>query len=108
MRHDIFAIHIASPDEAQPQLKGDLLLVDAEDRMRRDITVTPALLHAYRAEFERHCKAVENYCGRYELGYLRSITDCPLLEKFGKITIPGDIDDRINSNFNITPALIVI
>ncbi len=76
-RHDIFAIHIASPEEAAPQLKGDLMLVDAEDRMRRDITVTPALLAAYRAEFDRHCKTVENYCGRYELGYVRTVTDFP-------------------------------
>jgi uncharacterized protein (DUF58 family) len=76
-RHDVFAIHIASADEAEPQLQGDLLLVDAEDRMKRDITVTPALLRAYRAEFERHCKTVESYCGRYELGYVRTITDFP-------------------------------
>jgi hypothetical protein len=53
------------------------MLVDAEDRMKRDITVTPALLRAYRAEFERHCKALENYCERYEIGYVRSITDYP-------------------------------
>jgi hypothetical protein len=53
------------------------MLVDAEDRLRRDITVTPALLRAYRGEFERHCKAVEDYCGRYELGYVRTITDFP-------------------------------
>ena len=76
-RHDVFAIHVASSEEAEPQLQGDLMLVDAEDRMRRDITVTPALLSAYRAEFERHCKAIENYCGRYELGYVRTKTTFP-------------------------------
>src|SRR5262245_43621805 len=73
-RHDVFAIHIASAEEAEPQLEGDLMLVDAEDRMRREITVTPTLLSAYRAEFERHCKAVENYCGKYQLGYVRTST----------------------------------
>jgi len=76
-RHDVFAIHVASLDESQPQMKGDLTLLDAEDRMRRDVTITPTLLAAYRAEFEEHCKAVEGYCGRYELGYVRTITDFP-------------------------------
>jgi uncharacterized protein (DUF58 family) len=76
-RHDVFAIHIASRDESNPQMKGDLTLLDAEDRLTRDVTVTPALLAAYQTEFERHCKAVESYCARYELGYVRTITDFP-------------------------------
>jgi len=88
-RHDVFTIHIACPDEAEPQLQGDLMLVDAEDRLRREITVTPALLRAYRSEFERHCKAVESYCGRYELGYVRTITTFPFEDLILKIFRQG-------------------
>jgi uncharacterized protein (DUF58 family) len=88
-RHDVLAIHVASTDEATPQLKGDLTLVDAEERIRQDVTVTPGLLSGYRAEFERHCKAVESYCGRYELGYVRTLTDFPFEDLILKIFRQG-------------------
>jgi uncharacterized protein (DUF58 family) len=88
-RHDVFAIHIASHEEVEPPLKGDLLLVDSEDQLSRDVTVTPALLAAYRAEFERHCEAIESYCSRYELGYVRTITDFPFEDLVLKIFRQG-------------------
>jgi hypothetical protein len=51
--------------------------------------VTPALLAAYRAEFERHCEAIESYCSRYELGYVRTITDFPFEDLVLKIFRQG-------------------
>src|SRR6516165_8687187 len=70
-RHDIFVVHIASHEEIDPALRGELLLVDAESNATREITVTPSLLTAYKAEFAKYCEAVEAYCGKYQLGYVR-------------------------------------
>jgi uncharacterized protein (DUF58 family) len=87
-RHDIFIIHVASQEEIEPSFKGQLHLVDSENQVGCDITVTPSLLAAYRAEFARHCQAVEKYCSRYQLGYVRAATDVPfeelVLEIFGQ------------------------
>ena len=79
-RHDVFVIHIASPEEIEPQLKGELLLVDSESQVGREITVTPSLLSAYKAEFTRYCETIENYCSKYQLGYARTTTDFPFEE----------------------------
>ena len=79
-RHDIFVIHIASHEEVDPPLTGDLLLVDSESQVSREITITPSLLAAYRAEFTRYCESIEHYCGRYQLGYVRTTTDFPFEE----------------------------
>jgi uncharacterized protein (DUF58 family) len=79
-RHDIFLIHIASHEEVNPPLTGDLVLVDSESQASREITITPSLLAAYRVEFARYCEAIENYCGRYQLGYVRTTTDFPFEE----------------------------
>jgi uncharacterized protein (DUF58 family) len=76
-RHDVFAIHITSRDELEPQLSGDLVIVDSEDQLSREVTVTPALLAAYREEFTKHCGAIETYCNRYQLGCVRTVTDFP-------------------------------
>jgi uncharacterized protein (DUF58 family) len=88
-RHDIFVVHIASHEEIDPTLRGELLLVDAETNQTREITVTPSLLAAYRTEYERHCEAIESYCGKYQLGYVRTVTDFPFEELVLKVFRQG-------------------
>ncbi|MBI4471819.1 MAG: DUF58 domain-containing protein [Acidobacteria bacterium] len=79
-RHDIFVIHIASHEELDPALKGELLLVDSENQAAREITITPSLLTAYKAEFAHYCESIESYCWKYQLGYVRTATDFPFEE----------------------------
>jgi len=88
-RHDIFVIHIASHEEIDPRLRGELLLVDAESNQAREITVTPSLLAAYRTEYLKYCEAIESYCGRYQLGYVRTVTDFPFEELVLKVFRQG-------------------
>jgi uncharacterized protein (DUF58 family) len=76
-RHDIFVLHVISPEEIDPQLRGEVLLVDSENRQGLHFTVTPSLLDAYRAEYGRFCEQIEGYCWKYRLGYLRAATDFP-------------------------------
>jgi hypothetical protein len=55
-------------------------LVDSESNVSREITVTPSLIAAYKAEFARYCESIENYCLKYQLGYVRTTTDFPFEE----------------------------
>lgn len=88
-RHDIFVIHIASHEEIDPPLRGELVLVDAENKASREIAVTPSLLSAYRAEFENYCEQIESYCWRHQLGYVRTVTDVPFEELILKVFRQG-------------------
>jgi uncharacterized protein (DUF58 family) len=88
-RHDIFVIHIASHEEIDPGLRGELLLVDAENNTSREITITPSLLAAYKIEYAKYCEAVESYCGKYQLGYVRTVTDFPFEELVPKVFRQG-------------------
>jgi len=88
-RHDIFVIQIASHEEIDPRLKGELQLVDSESNISREITITPSLLSAYRAEFEKFCEGLESYCGKYQLGYVRTATDFPFEELVLKVFRQG-------------------
>jgi uncharacterized protein (DUF58 family) len=88
-RHDIFVVHIASHEEIDPTLRGELLLVDAESNQTREITITPSLLTAYRAEYQKYCEAIESYCGKYQLGYVRTVTDFPFEELVLKVFRQG-------------------
>ena len=66
-----------------------LLLVDAENNSTREITITPSLLTAYKAEYAKYCEAVESYCGKYQLGYVRTTTDFPFDELVLKVFRQG-------------------
>ena len=70
-------------------MRGELLLVDAESNQTREITITPSLLTAYHAEYAKYCEAIESYCGKYQLGYVRTATDFPFEELVLKVFRQG-------------------
>jgi uncharacterized protein (DUF58 family) len=88
-RHDVFAVHIASHEDVTPVLKGELVLIDSENNAAREITVTPSLLAAYQAEFNRFSEEMEAYCWKYQLGYVRTVTDFPFEELVLKVFRQG-------------------
>jgi uncharacterized protein (DUF58 family) len=73
--HDVFAVHVVSPEEARPDLDGEAVLIDAEDAT--ELRVSPAHLRAYAAAFEQHCDRIEAYCRHHGWGYARAHTDTP-------------------------------
>jgi uncharacterized protein (DUF58 family) len=88
-RHDMFILHIASHEEVDPALKGELVLVDSENQVSREVTVTPSLLASYKTEYSRFCTEIESYCNKYQLGYVRTVTDFPFEELVLKVFRQG-------------------
>jgi hypothetical protein len=80
---------VASHEEVEPTLKGELVLVDSESNVSREITVTPSLLADYRTEFGNFCKELEEYCSKYQLGYVRTVTDFPFEDLVLKVFRQG-------------------
>ena len=88
-KHDIFILHVASHEEVDPAFKGELVLVDSENNVSREVTVTPSLLASYKAEYHRFCTDIESYCSKYQLGYVRTVTDFPFEELVLKVFRQG-------------------
>lgn len=76
-RHDVFAVHVTRRTDAEPSLKGDVLLVDSETGGTVDVVVTPALLSRYREVYKRFCDELAAYCAKYDFGYVRTFTELP-------------------------------
>jgi len=76
-RHDVVLLHVMSPQERDPQLPEEVVLVDAEEGTFSELEITPALLAAYRETFEKHAGEVEAYCRKYGWGYVRALTEVP-------------------------------
>jgi uncharacterized protein (DUF58 family) len=75
-----FVLQVYDQREADPQLHGDLALVDCETGDTREVTVSRTLLEAYQREHERYCKELEAYCTRYAMAFFRTHTAIPFDE----------------------------
>lgn len=84
-----FVLQVYDKREAEPDLHGDLALVDCETGDTREVTVSKALLEAYQREHERYCQQLEAYCTRYAMPFFRTHTSIPFDELVMKIFRSG-------------------
>ena len=74
---DIYAIHIMSQEEVEPELAGDLRLVDAEDSDVADITVSAPLLKRYKQNLNAFCGGLKEWCTRRSITYVFTTNQRP-------------------------------
>ena len=67
-RFDVHVLQIHDPREADPQLLGDVELVDVETQSMRKVTVTEKNMRTYKDLFQQHQASVRDYCRGYGLG----------------------------------------
>lgn len=76
--YDLFAIQTLSPQEVEPEITGDLRLVDVEDGDRAEITVGAPLLRRYKENLAAYCDAFRVFCARREITGMTVRTDTPI------------------------------
>ena len=74
-RQDVFVLQVLAREEVNPELVGDLRLVDMEDGDMTDVTVSKPLLAAYRRTLEGFVGGLKNHAGRRGMNYLLASTD---------------------------------
>jgi uncharacterized protein (DUF58 family) len=84
-----FVLQVYDQREADPQLHGDLALVDCETGDTREVTVSKSLLEAYQREHEKYCKELEAYCTKYAMPFFRTHTTIPFDQLVLKIFRSG-------------------
>lgn len=76
-RFQVVLLQILDPKEVEPDLLGDLRLVDAETGESREISVTPGLLARYRTAFDQFCGGLSDLANRHRMDYVRVGTGDP-------------------------------
>ena len=76
-RFEISVLHVMDEKELNPDLLGDLRLVDSETGEEREVTITPGLLRDYRRALDDFCDQVRGFCLRYGINYMRVSTAHP-------------------------------
>jgi len=77
-RFDVYVIHVLSPEELDPNVKGDLKLIDSEDRDVAEITVSRPLLDRYRRTLASFVDGARDYCTRRGMTYLMTNSQTPV------------------------------
>lgn len=75
---DVYVIHVLSAAEIDPDLKGDLKLVDSEDGDVAEITVSKPLLNRYQRTLAAFLDGAREFCTRRGIHYLMANTDIPV------------------------------
>jgi hypothetical protein len=74
---DIYVLQVLSPEEINPELAGDLRLVDCEDEDVAEITVSKVLLDKYKANLRGYCESLRTYCAARGISYMFTTTTQP-------------------------------
>jgi uncharacterized protein (DUF58 family) len=67
---DVYAIQILSQEEIEPEIVGDLQLIDVEDDDMAEITVSGPLLKKYKQNLAAYRAALYEFCSRRGVTYI--------------------------------------
>jgi uncharacterized protein (DUF58 family) len=79
-RFDVHVVHVLSPEETNPELAGDLRLVDSETGEMRELSMDGDAVRAYRERLHQFLERAETFCRTKEIGYHRIVSDAPIEE----------------------------
>ena len=77
-RMDVFVMHILSPEEIEPPLRGDRRLIDVEDGDAAEITLNAYALEKYAETMKAFVGSIKNFCNRRSIVYIPVRTETPI------------------------------
>jgi hypothetical protein len=75
---DVYVVHVLSPEELDPEIKGDLKLLDCEDGDIAEITVSRPLLDRYKRTLASFIDGAREFCTRRGINYVMTGTNVPV------------------------------
>lgn len=75
---DIYVIHLLSAEEFEPDVQGDLRLIDSEDGDMAEVTISGPLLKRYKSTLAGFIQSAREFCTRRGILYLSARNDVPV------------------------------
>ncbi len=66
------------PQEVEPELAGDLRLVDLEDADQAEVTISGALLAYYKRNLNAYCNELKSFCAQRGAAYALTRSSDPV------------------------------
>ena len=86
---DLNLIQVLATEELHPQLRGDLMLVDSESGLGREVTVNERVLGAYRSALASYTTSLESFCRAAGIGYTMVTADVSFEDLLLKRLVEG-------------------
>lgn len=80
---DTYVVHLLSAEEIEPELQGDLRLVDCEDGDAAEISVSGPLLRRYKETLAAFVDGARDFCTRRGMVYLLARNEVPVEDLVG-------------------------
>jgi uncharacterized protein (DUF58 family) len=77
-RMDVFVMHVLSPEEIDPPLRGDRRLIDVEDGDNAEVTINAYVLDKYKETVKSFIGSIKSFCNRRSIVYIPVRTDTPV------------------------------
>jgi uncharacterized protein (DUF58 family) len=77
-RMDVFVMHVLSPEEIDPPLRGDRRLIDIEDGDAAEITINAHAIEKYKETVRGFIGSVKTFCSRRSIVYIPVHTETPV------------------------------
>ena len=81
---DCYVIHLLSQEELQPDVKGDLKLVDCEDADEAEVTISAPLLARYQQTLAAFTRGAQDFCTRRGIHYMLANNQLPVADLVGQ------------------------
>ena len=75
---DVYVIQVLSAEEIDPDVKGDLRLIDCEDSDVAEISVSAPLIERYKRTLAAFTEEVRSFCSRRGINYLLANNQLPV------------------------------
>ena len=79
-----YVVQILSQEELEPDVKGDLKLVDCEDADEAEITVSAPLLARYQQALGAFTRGAQEFCARRGMHYMLANNKLPVADLVGQ------------------------
>ncbi len=77
---DCFVIHVLSQEELEPDVQGDLKLVDCEDQDEAEITASAPLINRYKQTLNAFVAGAQEFCTKRGMHYILANNQMPVQE----------------------------
>lgn len=76
-KQEVVVVQVLSPEETDPQLSGELRLIDSESGDGKEVAISGRVLQSYREEVRHYTESLKRYCFERGIAYVLAKTDIP-------------------------------
>jgi len=73
--NEVALVHLLAPDEVEPNLAGDLQLLDIETNAAQEVSIDGGLRNLYSARFREWIQSTQDDCRKQGIKYIHAVTD---------------------------------